>query len=111
LHFQRIPLDDVGNPLHGLLSPKSIKFDAITKHVSTVGYSLERHTIANTRIDCGRWSPWEVEESADSLGFGQWQWVETESTFALEAQGRAPFSDKLARLLLRLRDVSTRPVS
>jgi len=92
LHFQRISLDDVGNPLSGLLSAVCIKLYAIAKHFSTVGDNLECHAIANTGVERGRGSSiWKPEESADSLGFRQWQREEPESTFALEAQWWAPF--------------------
>ena len=53
LHFQRISLDDVGNPLPGLLGAVGIKLDTIAKHLSTAGDNLERHAIANARVDCG----------------------------------------------------------
>jgi hypothetical protein len=97
LHFQSISLDNVRNPLLGLLSAISIKLDAVAKYLSTVGDGLERHAIANTRVDCGRWSIWKLEEPVNPLGFGQWQRVETETTFALEAQDWAPFSEEFAQ--------------
>ena len=53
LHFQRISLDDVGNPLPGLLGAVGIKLDTVAKHLSTAGDNLERHAIANTRVDRG----------------------------------------------------------
>ena len=37
------------------------------------------------------------EESANPLGFGQWQRVEAETTFALEAQCGPPFFEELGR--------------
>ena len=52
LHFQRISLDDIGNPLPGLLGPVGIKLDAITKHLSTAGDYRERHAIPNARVNC-----------------------------------------------------------
>jgi hypothetical protein len=72
LNFQRIALDYVWNPLPGLLGPVSIKLDAVPKHVSTAGDNLERHAIANTRVDRSRRSIWKPEEPANPLGFGQW---------------------------------------
>jgi hypothetical protein len=39
-----------------------------------------------------------MEEPGNPLGFGQWQWVEAESTFALKAQGWAPFSEEFVRV-------------
>jgi hypothetical protein len=70
LHFKRISLDDVGNPLPGLLGAVGIKLDTVAKHLSTAGDNLERHAIANTRVDRGRRSAWEHEESTNPLGFG-----------------------------------------
>ena len=52
LHFQRVSLNDVGNPLPGLLGPVRIKLNAVAKHFSTVGDNLEGHAIANTGVDC-----------------------------------------------------------
>jgi hypothetical protein len=84
-------LDYIVNPLPGLLGPVSIKLDAVAKHLSSPCNGLERHAIANTRVDCGQWSIWKPEESANPLGFGQWKGLESESTFALKAQGCATF--------------------
>jgi hypothetical protein len=98
LHFQRIPLDYVVNPLPGLIRAVSIKLDAIAKHFSTVSDGLKRHAIANTRVDCGRRGIWKPEEPANPLGFGQGQREESESTFALKAHGKAPFSEELGLL-------------
>jgi hypothetical protein len=94
LHFQRIPLDNVGNPLPGLLGPVRIKLDTVAKHLSTAGDGFERDAIANTGVNGGRWSPWKPEEPSNSLGVGQWQRVEGESTFALETQGWAPLFEE-----------------
>jgi hypothetical protein len=52
LHFQRISLDNVGDPLPGLLCAVGIKLDAVANDLSIVGDDLERHAIANTRVDC-----------------------------------------------------------
>jgi hypothetical protein len=71
LHFQRISLDDVGNPLPGLIGTVGIKLDTIAKHLSTAGDNLEGHAIANTRVDRGRWSIWKPEEPANLLALGQ----------------------------------------
>jgi hypothetical protein len=51
LHFQRVALDYVGNPVPGLLSAVGIKLDAIAKHFCTAGDRLERHSIADAGID------------------------------------------------------------
>jgi hypothetical protein len=82
-----------------LLSAVGIKLNAVAKHLGSTCNSLERHAIANAGVDCGRRSIWKAEESANRLGFGQWQRVEAESTFALKAQGWAPFSEELVRSL------------
>jgi hypothetical protein len=87
LHFQRISLGDVGNLLPGLLSAEGIKLNTVAKNLSTICDNLERHAITNTRVDRGRRRARELEEPPNSLGFGQWQRVEAETTFALEAQG------------------------
>jgi hypothetical protein len=87
LHFQRISLDNVGNPLLGLLSAEGIELNAGAKDRSVVGDSLERHAIANAGVDRGRRGIWKTKESTNSLGFRQWQRVETETTLALKAQG------------------------
>jgi len=93
LHFERISLDDVGNPLPGLLGPVCIKLNAIAKHLSTAGDGSKRDAIANTGVNCGRGSSnRKLEEAPNSLGFGQWQRVEAKTTFALEAHWWAPFS-------------------
>jgi hypothetical protein len=97
LHFQRISLDDVGNPLAGLLGAVGVKLDSVAKHIGAGGDRLEGDTIANTRVDRGRGLIWEQNESANPLGLGQGQRVEAESTFALKAQGWAPFSEECAR--------------
>jgi hypothetical protein len=91
LHFQRISLDNVGNPLPGLIGTVGIKLDAITKHLSTLSDGIEGHAIADTGIKCRRGLVWEQEKPANPLGFRQWQRKEPESAFALEAQGWAPF--------------------
>jgi hypothetical protein len=62
--------------------------------VLAVQGNLECHAISSAGVDCGRWSIWKAEESANPLGFGQWQREEPESTFALEAQWWAPFSEE-----------------
>jgi hypothetical protein len=87
LHFQRVSLDDVGNPMRGLLGSVGIKLDAVPNKLSTAGENFERHAIANAGVDSGGRIAWELEEPPDQKGFGQWQRVEAESTFALEAQG------------------------
>jgi len=97
LDFQRISLDYVRNPLPGLLGPVSIKLNAVAKHLCTVSDNLERRAIANTRVDRGRRSAWELEKPANSLGFGQWQWVETKPTFADKAHWGPPFSEEPVR--------------
>jgi hypothetical protein len=53
-----------------LLGAVGIKLDTVAKHLSTAGDNLERHAIANTRVDRGRRSAWEHEESTNPLGFG-----------------------------------------
>src|ERR1035441_8570913 len=53
LHFQRISLDDVRNPLPGLLSAEGIKLNTVAKDLRTVGDNLERRAIADTRVECG----------------------------------------------------------
>jgi hypothetical protein len=69
LHFQRISLDDVRNPLPGLLGAVGIQLDPVAKHMGSACNSLERHSIANTRVDCGRRIIWKAKESANPLGF------------------------------------------
>jgi hypothetical protein len=86
LYLQRIPLDDVGNPLSGLLGPIGIQLNTVAQRISTAGDNLERHAIASTRVNRGRRSAWELQKLANSLGFGEWKRVEAETTFALEAQ-------------------------
>jgi hypothetical protein len=95
LDLQGIPLDNLGNPQPGLLGPVGIQLNAVAKHLSTVGDNLERHAIANTWVDCRRLRIWKAEESANTLGFGHWQRVKAEATFALKTQMRAPFSEEL----------------
>jgi len=51
LYFQRIALDDVRNPLFGLLGAVCIQFDAVTKHLGIVGDSLKGQTIAHPRVE------------------------------------------------------------
>jgi hypothetical protein len=86
-----------GNPLPGLLGPAGIKLNTMAKHFSTIGDNLERHAITNTRVDLGQWSGIsKPEESANPLGFRQRQREESDSAFALEAQGWAPFSGRIA---------------
>ena len=99
LHFQRISLKDVGNPLFGLLSAIGIKLNAVANDLSTAGDNVERQAIANTRINRGGRSVWERDKPANTLGFGQWKRVEAESTFALKTQVWAPFLEDLARWL------------
>jgi hypothetical protein len=53
-----------------LLGAVGIKLNAIANNLSTLGDNLERHAIANTRVDRGRRSAWEHEESTNPLGFG-----------------------------------------
>jgi hypothetical protein len=91
-------VNDVGNSLPGLLGPVGIKLDAVAKHLSTIGDNFECHAIANARVDRGRWSIWEQEESANPLGFRQGQRVEPESALALKAHKDLPFSEELGRL-------------
>ena len=43
LHFQRIALNYVVNPVLGLVSPVSIQLNTVAKHLSTIGDNLERH--------------------------------------------------------------------
>jgi hypothetical protein len=76
-----------------LLGPVGIKLNAVAKHLSTTGDSLECHAIANAGVDYGRWSIWKLKEQANSLGFEQWQRVEAESAFALETHEWPPFSE------------------
>jgi len=85
LYFQRISLDNVGNPLPGLLGAVGIKLNTVSKDRSTGGDALERHAIANTRVDCGRGLVWEKKKCANPLGFGQGQRVKTKATFADKA--------------------------
>jgi DNA-directed RNA polymerase subunit omega len=85
------------NPLPSLLSAIGIKLNTVAKHLSTVGDNLERRAIANTRVDRGRRSAWELEKPANPLGFGQWQWVETKPTFADKAHWGPPFSEEPVR--------------
>jgi hypothetical protein len=98
LYFQRIALDDVLNMLFGLLGAVGIKLNAIANNLSSVGGNLERHAIANARVDRGRRTIWKPEDSANPLGFGKWQRVESETTFALEAQFGPPFFEELGQL-------------
>jgi hypothetical protein len=72
LHFQRISLDYVGDPLPGLIGAVGIKFDAITKHIGIAGDRLKRHPITNTRIKCRRRLVRKQEKPANPLGFGKW---------------------------------------
>ena len=51
LHFQRIALDYVGNPLPGLLGTVGIKLDTVAKHFGAAGDRLEGHAIADAGID------------------------------------------------------------
>jgi hypothetical protein len=46
-------MDDVRNPLLGLLNAEGIKLNTVAKDLSTVGDNLERRAIANTRVDRG----------------------------------------------------------
>jgi hypothetical protein len=91
LHFQRIALNYVVNPLPGLLGAVGIKLDAIAKHLGSACNSLERDTIAGAGIKCRRGLVWEQEKPANPLSFGQGQRVEAESTFADKAQRGSPF--------------------
>jgi hypothetical protein len=98
LHFQRIALNDVLNPLFGLLGAVCIKLDTVAKHFSAAGDDLERRAIANTRVERGRGFIGKQEKSANPLRFGKWQRVESETTFALEAQFGPPFFEELGQL-------------
>jgi len=51
MHFQRVALDYVRNPLPGLVSAVGIKFDAVAKHLGATGDYLEGHAIANAGVD------------------------------------------------------------
>jgi hypothetical protein len=51
LHFQRISVDDVGNPLPGLVGPVGIKLNSVAKHLSTAGDPFEGHAIADAGVD------------------------------------------------------------
>ena len=95
LHFQRIALNDVLNPLFGLLGAVCIKLDTVAKHFSAAGDNLERRAIANTRVERGRGFIGKQEKSANPLRFGKWQRVESETAFALEAQCGPPFFEEL----------------
>jgi hypothetical protein len=53
LHLQRIPLDNVQNSLPGLLGTVRIQLNTVPNHLSTIGDCLERHAIANTRVERG----------------------------------------------------------
>jgi len=85
LHFQRIALDYVRNPLAGLLSAIGIQLNTVAKDLSAVGDNLERRAIADTRVERGR-RPRELEEFANPVGFGQWQRVEAHLILADKAQ-------------------------
>jgi hypothetical protein len=50
LHFKRISLDDVGNPLPGLLGAVGIKLDTVAEHFGAAGDRLEGHAIADAGI-------------------------------------------------------------
>jgi hypothetical protein len=95
LHFQRIALNDVLNPLFGLLGAVCIKLDTVAKHFSAAGDNLERRAIANTRVERGRGFIGKQEKSANPLRFGKRQRVESETAFALEAQCGPPFFEEL----------------
>ena len=99
LHFQRISLDSVGNPPPGLLGMVGIKLNTVANRLGAAGDRLEGHAVADTGVNSRRQLFREQQESTNPLGFGQGKWVETESTFALKAQGRPPFSEDLARWL------------
>jgi len=51
LHFQRISLDDVANPLPCLLGTVGIKLDAVAKHLGVASNRLEGHAVADAGID------------------------------------------------------------
>jgi len=85
LYFQPISLDNGRNPLPGLLGAVSVKLNAIAKHLSTIRDGLKRRPVANTRVDRRRGSIWELEESANPMGFGKWYRVEAQTAFALKA--------------------------
>jgi hypothetical protein len=51
LHFQRISLDDVGNPLPGLLGAVGVKLDTEAKYLGAAGDRLEGHAITDAGID------------------------------------------------------------
>jgi hypothetical protein len=53
LHFQRISLDYVWNPLPGFLGAVGIKLDTVAKHLGTLSDGLEGHAIADTRVERG----------------------------------------------------------
>jgi hypothetical protein len=76
----------------GLLGAVGVKLDAVAKHLGTAGDRLERHAIANARVDRGRGLIGKRQKSTKPLGFGQGQRVEAKPTFTLEAHGWAPFS-------------------
>jgi len=52
MHFQRVALDHVRNPLPGLLSAVGIKLDAVAQHLGTTGDRLEGYAVAHARVDC-----------------------------------------------------------
>jgi hypothetical protein len=87
LHFQRISLDDVGNPLSGLFGAIGIKLNTVAKDLSTARDDFERDAIANAGVYRRRGLIGKQEKSANPLGFRQWQRVEAETTFADKAQG------------------------
>jgi hypothetical protein len=69
LYFQRISLDDVRNPLPGLLGSVGIKLNSVPKHLGTAGDNVKRHGIPNARVDCGRRLVRKPEELSNPLGF------------------------------------------
>ena len=52
LHFQRISLDDVGDPISGLLGAVGVKLDTEAKHLGTLSDRVECHTISDAGVEC-----------------------------------------------------------
>jgi hypothetical protein len=70
-----------------LLGAVGIKLNAVTKQLGAAGDCLESHAIADAGVYCRRGLIGKQEKPANPAGLGQWKRVETESTFALKAQG------------------------
>jgi hypothetical protein len=87
MHFQRVTLDYVRNALPGLLGAVGIKLDAVAKQLGAAGDCLESHAIADAGVYCRRGLIGKQEKPSNPAGLRQWKRVETESTFALKAQG------------------------